>query len=70
MGETVEAQYNAVEDGQQLMEATEVTLQDNGKSSPFCAQTLHSGQLISQKLEVDACCVFRPTVIMYLILYS
>ncbi|XP_011603794.1 zinc finger protein ZFAT isoform X1 [Takifugu rubripes] len=29
VGETVEAQYNAVEDGQQLMEATEVTLQDN-----------------------------------------
>lgn len=53
----MEAQYNAVEDGQQLMEATEVTLQDNGKSSPFCAQTLQSGQLISQKLEVDACCV-------------
>lgn len=63
MGETVEAQYNAVEDGQQLMEATEVTLQDNGKSA-------HSGKLISQKLEVDSCCVFRPIVIMYLILFS
>lgn len=39
VGEMVEAQYNPVEDGQQLVEATEVTMQDSGKSSHFCTHT-------------------------------
>uniref|UniRef100_A0A674P6J1 Zinc finger and AT hook domain containing n=1 Tax=Takifugu rubripes TaxID=31033 RepID=A0A674P6J1_TAKRU len=41
------------EDGQQLMEATEVTLQDNGKSSPLCTQTQHSVN-IQQITELSA----------------
>lgn len=39
VGETVEAQYNPVEDGEQLMEAPVVTPQDNGKSSNFYTKT-------------------------------
>uniref|UniRef100_H3CW75 C2H2-type domain-containing protein n=1 Tax=Tetraodon nigroviridis TaxID=99883 RepID=H3CW75_TETNG len=44
VGETGEAQYNPVDDGEQPMEAPVSTLQDNGKSSDFCIP-MYSDQL-------------------------
>lgn len=69
VGETGEAQYNPVDDGEQPVEATVSTLQDNGKSSDFCIYTVFCSTH-QPKLKAEACFAFRHVIIVYLILFS